>query len=148
MPSGPAHFVNPLSATSVVIDGRTLYIVLGEGGHMAGEPPNYGVNANGPSSPIFSSVLRADLSGRGCHSRAVSYHDGPPVAANGHDVELPNAAGDRAMLQVVTMFRQLVKTDANTATPGANPTRMLRCSIKRRAFCVRPRRAAATRSIA
>jgi len=111
LPSGAAHFTTPFGPTSMALDGSTLYLLLGEGDVMAGTPPNYGINPRGPSSPIFSSVLKVRFS-----QEIDLIPNGFTLTPDDHwrlfdgfDVELKNQAGDRANVHVLTKFRPLVR---------------------------------------
>ena len=111
LPSGPAHFTVPFGPTSTVLDGRTMYLVIGEGDLMAGVPPNYGINANGPSSPIFSSVLRLRFSRELDDIREPFrfervHHWG---IFDGGEIYLNNTAGDQIAVQLLTAFRPYVR---------------------------------------
>ncbi len=111
LPSGPAHFTNPFGPTGMAHDGRTLYLLIGKGDIMAGVPPNYGINLNGPSSPIFSSLLRIQFS-RDPDEIVDVFHLEPVhhwALLDGDEVTLTNTAGDRARISVLTAFRPMVR---------------------------------------
>jgi hypothetical protein len=82
--------------------------LLGEGDVMAVAPPNHGINLRGPSSPIFSSVLKIrfrseiDLIPSGFRMTL----DDHWRLFDGFDVELRNGSGDRANVHPLTMFRR------------------------------------------
>ena len=111
LPSGAAHFTNPFGPTGMALDGRTLYLAVGEGDVMAGVPPNYGINLNGPSSPIFSSILRfqfsRDIDQIQTPFRLQSDHHWGVL--DGYEIYVDNANGDRAAIQMLTGFRPLVR---------------------------------------
>jgi hypothetical protein len=111
LPSGLAHFTNPFGPTGMALDGRTLYLLIGEGDVMAGVPPNYGINLNGPSSPIFSSILKIQFSREPDEIQAafrltsVSHW----ALLDGWDERFENGAGDGVTIQLLTAFRPLVR---------------------------------------
>ena len=110
LPSGPAHFTVPFGPNGMALDGRTLYMLIGEGDVMAGTPPNYGINLNGPSSPIFSSILKLrfsrDLDAIQSSFRMEGVHHW--ALLDGYDVDLSNGSGDRLTMTLLTAFRPLV----------------------------------------
>jgi hypothetical protein len=114
LPSGPAHFVNPYGPTGMALDGRTLYLVNGEGDVMAGVPPNYGINLNGPSSPIVDSVLKIRFSAQ--LDQIMSGFSLTPThhlqLFDGFDLELRNETGDRATIELLTAFRPIIRDPA------------------------------------
>jgi hypothetical protein len=95
----------------MALDGRTLYLLIGEGDVMAGVPPNYGINLNGPSSPIFSSILKIQFSREPDEIQAafrltsVSHW----ALLDGWDERFENGAGDGVTIQLLTAFRPLVR---------------------------------------
>lgn len=111
LPSGPAHFTFPFGPTGMALDGRTLYLLIGEGDLFAGSPPNFGINFNGPSSPIFSSILKIQFSRDPDEIQApfrltsVSHW----ALLDGWDERFENGAGDRVTVQLLTAFRPLVR---------------------------------------
>jgi DNA-binding beta-propeller fold protein YncE len=114
LPSGPAHFTNPYGPTSMALDGRTLYLVIGEGDVMAGVPPNYGINLNGPSSPIVVSVLKIRFSAQleqimSGFRLTLDHHW---QLFDGFELELRNQTGDRATIELLTAFRTLIRDPA------------------------------------
>src|SRR5262245_1101734 len=114
LPSGPAHFTNPYGPTGMGLDGRTLYVLNGEGDVMAGVPPNYGINLNGPSSPIVVSVLKIRFSAQ--LDQIMSGFSLTPThhlqLFDGFDLELSNETGDRATLELLTTFRPIIRDPA------------------------------------
>jgi hypothetical protein len=111
LPSGPAHFTTPFGPTSMALDGSTLYLLLGEGDVMAGLPPNHVTNPKGPSSPIFSSVLKIrftpNLEQIGSGFRLTE--EDHWRLFYGFTLELRNDTGERAEVEVLTMFRPLMR---------------------------------------
>ncbi len=59
LPSAPADVGDPSGPTGIIMRGRNLYVLMGTGdvGIMGPRPGTTLENPNGPSSPIFSSVL-------------------------------------------------------------------------------------------
>src|SRR5262249_29923817 len=111
LPSGPAHFTFPFGPTGMAQDGQTLYLLIGEGDVMAGAPPNYGINLDGPSSPIFSSLLKIPFSRVPDHVQSGFRLEGVHhwELLDGNDVFLRNASGDEARITLLTAFRPLVR---------------------------------------
>ena len=64
LPSAPADVGDPSGPTGILMRGRTLYILIGTGdvGIMGPRPGTTLENPNGPSSPIFSSILAVRFS--------------------------------------------------------------------------------------
>ena len=92
LPAAPGQNIPAFGPTGMGLDGRTLYLLIGEGDVMVGPP--FTVNLDGPSSPIFSSVLRIQF------SRDLDTIDSPFKLtftdhwslSDGFDVTLQNAA--------------------------------------------------------
>lgn len=109
--------------TGVAQSHRTLYVTLGTGDTIgAQQPPRSLPNPEGPSSPIFSSVLRA---------RFYPVPDGIRVGfelsaeniqtlADGHEVILENDAGERTEIVLMADFRDL-QPDPFTGVRDSNP---------------------------
>jgi hypothetical protein len=118
LPSGPAHFTNPYGPTGMALDGRTLYLVNGEGDVMAGVPPNYGINLNGPSSPIVVSVLKIRFSAQldqimSGFRLTLDHH---LQLFDGFNLDLRNETGDRATFELLTTFRPIIRDPAGIST--------------------------------
>ncbi len=64
LPSGPSDVGDPSGPAGILLRGRDLYVLIGVGdvGIAGPRPGTTLVNPNGPSSPIFSSVLAIHLS--------------------------------------------------------------------------------------
>lgn len=122
LPSGPAHFTNPFGPTGLVIEGKTLYLLIGEGDVMSGTPPNYGINVNGPSSPIFSSILRFDFDVELDEVGGAFRLNGADHWAllDGYDVNLTNATGQRVRVELLTAFRPMTR-NVTTTGEGVRP---------------------------
>lgn len=110
LPSGPAAPDGTLDGPSgLALDGNVLFILNGEGNtHVAAQAPGAIVpNPAGRSSPIYSSILKATLS-RGLDQIRDPFllkradHD---TLADGDPVELTNASGDKAVIELLADFR-------------------------------------------
>jgi hypothetical protein len=101
----------------MALSGSTLYVLLGEVDVMSGAPPNIVINPRGPSSPIFSAILKIrftpniDQAGGG-HRLTEDDHW---RLYDGQTLDLRNAGGDRAEIEILTMFRPLVRNWAGAA---------------------------------
>jgi hypothetical protein len=110
LPSGlSAPDSSPDGPNGIALFDRTLYIANGEGDtHVNG--PRAGTiepNPNGPSSPIFSTLLKVEFSDApefllAGFSLAFANHS---TLADGEPVTLKNEFGQTATLQLVTAFR-------------------------------------------
>ena len=109
LPAAPGQGIPAFGPTGMALDGRTLYLLVGEGDVMVGPP--FSVNLDGPASPIFSSVLRIQF------SRVVDTIDSSFQMtfgdqwslSDGSDVTLQNAAGDQATIHLLTSYRSPVR---------------------------------------
>jgi hypothetical protein len=116
LPSGLAHYTIPWGPKGIAIDGRVLYLAIGDGDVTAGTPPDHGINPNGPSSPIFSSVLRLEFSAdiddvQGPFTLALVDHW---ALLDGYDVEV--ASGNAHLrIRALAAYRPLVR---NVLAPG------------------------------
>ena len=111
LPSGPAHFTTPFGPTSMALAGPTLYLLFGEGDVMSGLPPNHVMNPKGPSSPIFSSTVRIRFTPN-VDQVVGGFHlteDDHWRLYSGYTLDLRNDAGDRLEVDILTMFRPLVR---------------------------------------
>jgi len=114
-PSGPAGLAG---------DGRTLFVAIGAGDVVrVGPRPGTEVpNPNGPSSPILSSVLAVhfepsvDFLTNGFTLTLADQF----TLADGFDVTLTNAAGERARIELLADFRDFVP-DTRTIVRVSNP---------------------------
>lgn len=113
LPSGLSSPNNdPDGVDGIAIQGRTLYIVIGEGDSVrSGPAPGTQVpNPAGISSPIFSSLLRLRLNSD-VDRVSGAFHmttDDQWALSDGNDVSLTSDAGDKATIFVVTDFRDVV----------------------------------------
>jgi len=62
LPTARAYLLGPYGPTGMALDGDTLYLLIGEGDVLAFPPPNVRLNPDGPSSPIFSAILKIQFS--------------------------------------------------------------------------------------
>ena len=118
LPSGLAvPDLSPDGPSGMAYTGRTLYIVNGEGdAHRNG--PTAGTlvaNPEGPSSPIFSTILRVDFSNdidkiSGAFILALQDHF---TLADHNTVTLSNGPGDKATIRMLAEFR-VNRPDART----------------------------------
>jgi hypothetical protein len=104
LPAGPAHSIPAFGPAGMALDGRTLYLLIGEGDVRVGPP--FMLNPKGPSSPIFHSVLRIQFSTEVDAitstfqlSRADHW-----ALSDGYDVTLRNATGNSAAVHLLTSF--------------------------------------------
>ena len=105
LPSAPGQNVPAFGPTGMGLDGRTLYLLIGEGDVMVGPP--FIINSDGPSLPIFSSVLQIRFStevDRIASGFQLTVGD-HWVLIDGKDVYLENTSGDRASIHLLTTFR-------------------------------------------
>ena len=117
LPSGPAHFTTPFGPTSMALSGSTLYVLLGEGDVMSGTPPTVAINPRGPSSPIFSSILKIRFTPN-IDQAAGGFRlteDDHWRLYDGGTLDLRSAGGDRVEVEILTMFRPLVRNWAGAA---------------------------------
>lgn len=108
LPSGTNDIGDPSGPAGVFMRGRTLYVAVGVGDVVVGiGVPGVGLpNPNGPSSPIFSSVLAVHFSARSekrTEGFTLSLADQAALAA-GQKVILENGGGDKITIEVVANF--------------------------------------------
>jgi len=130
LPAGPAHGIPAFGPCGMGLDGRTLYLVIGEGDVQR---PLGVANPDGTSSPIFSSVLRIQFSAN-VDAIASSFPMTPLdhwALLDGNDVYLTNGSGDRATVHLLTTFRPLLR---NILAAGPPPGRRYRPSDPYGAF--------------
>lgn len=110
LPSATVPQGDVLGPTAVADAHRTLYVLIGEGDVTEPAPPGTQVpNTAGLSSPIFSSILRAEFDPVPDGIRTGFHLDAGEMRAlsDGHEVHLENDAGERVSLLVLTDFRDL-----------------------------------------
>jgi len=128
LPSGPNDIGDPSGPAGLFMRGRTLYVAIGMGdvvvpvvNAMTGLPiPGAGVpNPNGPSSPIFSSILSVHFSAHvemTTEGLTLSLADQQALAA-GEKVTLSEGNGDSIALELVTNFPDYIPNPLPTI-PG------------------------------
>ena len=128
LPSGPNDIGDPSGPAGLFMRGRTLYVAIGLGDVVVGviNPitglpiPGVGVpNPNGPSSPLFSSVLAVHLSARVEKTTGgftLSLAD-QQALATGEKVTLSDGNGDRITLELVANFPDYIPNPLPTV-PG------------------------------
>jgi hypothetical protein len=116
LPSGLAHFTIPWGPKGLALDGRVMYLAIGDGDVMLGTPPDYGINPNGPSSPIFSSVLRLQFSAEieDIQTAFTLTPDDHWALLDGADLELASGA-NRVQIRLLTAYRPVLR---NLLAPG------------------------------
>lgn len=118
----------PLGAAGLVLRGKTLYVCNGDGGlivpgALAG---TQAPNPAGPPSPLSSTILKIKL------NSDVDEIDQSFVLTPAHHTELAegrvvtlrNAVGDRAEIQVLTIFRPYIR-DPFLSVRQSNPHAMI-----------------------
>ena len=123
LPSGMTPEGTALGPTAVADAHGTIYIVIGEG-DIKGESstPQQVPNPNGPSSPIFSSVIEARFTPvpDGIRTGFVLTADDIMSLADGNTVTLENAGGESVSLSLLVDFRDFIP-DARLRVRQANP---------------------------
>ena len=111
LPTARAYLLGPYGPTGMALDGDTLYLLIGEGDVLAFPPPTVRTNPDGPSSPIFSTILKIQFSAAVDRLRGSFRHSSPGDWAllDGYVVQLENSLGERANVQLLTAFRPLVR---------------------------------------
>jgi hypothetical protein len=108
MPCAISDVNEPSGPHAIVMQGRTLYVVIGVGdvGVAGPEPGTTIPNPNGASSPIFSSVLAIHFSAAVEKNTSGFYltTEDQQVLANGQTVTLSNGGGDKITIQLVANF--------------------------------------------
>lgn len=125
LPSGPAAPDGTLDGPAgLALDGNVLFVLNGEGDtHVRAQAPGAIVpNPAGRSSPIYSSILKVVLSRNVDEIRDPfvlkrADHD---TLADGNPVELTNGAGDKAVIELLTDFRDNVP-DAQMIYRNSHP---------------------------
>ncbi len=112
LPSAPADVGDPSGPTGMMMRGRKLYLAIGVGDvGIAGPRPGTTLeNPNGPSSPIFSSVLLLQFSASTENSTTgftLTPADEESLA-DGQEVVLSNGGGDRLRIQSVVDFPNFI----------------------------------------
>ncbi len=112
LPSGPADVGDPSGPTGIFMRGRNLYVLMGVGdvGIMGPRPGTTLENPNGPSSPIFSSVLVMQFSveTENATSGFTLTSDDEQALADGQVVTLSNGGRDRIRIQLLVDFPNFI----------------------------------------
>jgi hypothetical protein len=114
LPSAPADVGDPSGPNGLVVNGRHLFLLMGAGdvGIMGPRPGTTLVNPNGPSSPIFSSVLHiyfTAASEKTTRGFTLSPAD-QTALANGQTVVLSDGSNDKMFIDLVVDFPNYVAT--------------------------------------
>ena len=112
LPSAPADVGDPSGPTGFVMRGRILYLLIGTGdvGIMGPRPGTTLENPNGPSSPIFSSILAIHISPF-VERNTMGFTLAPEeeqALADGQVVTLSNGGPDKITIQVVVDFPNFI----------------------------------------
>ena len=112
LPSAPADVGDPSGPTGFVMRGRILYLLIGTGdvGIMCPRPGTTLENPNGPSSPIFSSILAIHISPF-VERNTMGFTLAPEeeqALADGQVVTLSNGGPDKITIQVVVDFPNFI----------------------------------------
>ncbi len=112
LPSGPADVGDPSGPTGIFMRGRNLYVLMGVGdvGIMGPRPGTTLENPNGPSSPIFSSVLVMYFSAEteNATNGFTLTPDDEQALADGEVVTLSNGSRDRIRIQLLVDFPNFI----------------------------------------
>jgi hypothetical protein len=112
LPSAPADVGTPSGPSGMFMRGRSLYLAMGTGdtGIMGPRPGTTLVNPNGPSSPIFSSVLAISFS-PGAEMQTTGFtmtRANQQALANGQFVMLTDSRGYMMVIRMLTNFPEYV----------------------------------------
>lgn len=109
LPAAPGHGIPAFGPAGVALDGRTLYLVIGDADMEVGPP--FVFNPAGSSSPLFQSILRVEFSAEpDTITSGFRLTPGDQwTLFDGYDVELRNAAGDRATVHRLVAFHQVLR---------------------------------------
>ena len=112
LPSAPADVGTPSGPSGLFMRGRGLYLAIGTGdtGILGPRPGTTLVNPNGPSSPIFSSVLAMSLS-PGAEMQTTGFtmtRANQDALANGQFVMLTDSRGYVMTIRMLTNFPEYV----------------------------------------
>lgn len=112
LPSGPADVGDPSGPTGIFMRGRNLYVLMGVGdvGIMGPRPGTTLENPNGPSSPIFSSVLVMSFSAEteNATNGFTLTPDDEQALADGEVLTLSNGSRDRIRIQLLVDFPNFI----------------------------------------
>jgi hypothetical protein len=112
LPSGINDVLEPSGPAGVFLRGRTLYVAIGVGDvGIAGPVPRSVLpNPNGPSSPIFSSILAVHFSAhveKTTEGFTLSLDDHEALA-DGERVKVSNNGGDKATVELIANFPDFI----------------------------------------
>ncbi|HEX4667175.1 MAG TPA: ScyD/ScyE family protein [Chthoniobacterales bacterium] len=112
LPSAPADVGDPSGPTGILMRGRTLYVLIGTGdvGIMGPRPGTTLENPNGPSSPIFSSILVVRFSAA-TENRTTGFTmtaADQEALANGQAVTLSNGGQDTIKIRELVDFPNFI----------------------------------------
>lgn len=108
---------------AVIANLSTMYVLIGEGDAMGPSiPPTQFPNADGVSSPIFSSLLEMhfDPVPDGIREGFTLTSEDIGVLADGYTVHLVNATGEQVWIRVLSDFRDVVP-DPIVSVRQSNP---------------------------
>lgn len=130
LPSGPDVEGAPLGPTAIAVrTGRSVYLAIGTGDTVVfGPAPGTEIpNPAGPSSPIFSSILRLDFSRplRLLRGEFLLSEDDHETLAAGNSVHIANAEGEFLTIHMVHDFPDTVP-DPITNVRASNPFGMIK----------------------
>lgn len=123
LPAGLDNEGGVSGPTGLAIDGSTLYLAIGEGDAVRSNAEGLALpNPAGIGGPIFSSILKIDLSAEVDEilSPFVMKSEDFPTLADGYDVELGNADGATATVSVLIDFPAF-QPDPNMPYRPSNP---------------------------
>ena len=113
LPSGSTPEGAALGPTGIADAHGTLYITIGEGDARieSTHPPQQVPNPEGPSAPIFSSLLRARFTPvpDGIRTGFELTSDDIASLTDGNEITLHNDSGESVSLLVLTDFRDFVR---------------------------------------
>ena len=112
LPSGMNDVGDPSGPAGLFMRGRHLFVLIGDGDvAIPGPRPGTALeNPNGPSSPIFSSILAIHFSAATeitTTGFALTFAD-QTALANGQTVTLSHGGGDRMTIQLIVNFPDFV----------------------------------------
>ena len=112
LPSGLNDVGDPSGPAGLFMRGRHLYVVIASGdvGIPGPRPGTALENPNGPSSPIFSSILAIHFSAateKTTTGFTLTFAD-QTALANGQTVTLSNGGGDKMTIQLIVNFPNFI----------------------------------------
>ena len=121
LPSGLNDVGDPSGPAGIFIRGRTVYLAIGDGDvAIPGPFPGSALeNPNGPSSPIFSSILAIHFSAateKTTNGFTLTFAD-QQALANGETVTLSNSTQDKITIRLIANFPNFISAPLPTV-PG------------------------------